>query len=390
MELNYRPGDINRSYPYARNSSGSITHIEDSESGQCYTCIECETEMIPRRGEEKIWHFAHKTLSECNGESWLHKAGKEVFIARFIWCLINKKPFNIGFDYPYKTVCEKNTLCQKSREHRHYENLTKYYTHIETEKSNGGFRPDIRLYNPDTGHSMWVEIVVTSRPSKEKMASGHKIIQITLKDKKCLKRMTDAFSDCLMDCYWIKFVNIKTPAIELPECVERSCMGKLCEVFKYEHDLNLHKVIVNAEGKEMEIETKYDNIARKHRDSFLLNINKEKQVIRAETEAFIDNLNQRLEISAKSSMITDMAKIINLMYELVEAKYDRIAQEHRNSFQSDINREKQLIRNEMKARIDELNQSAEIITNSSMVKEKAKIIDMMADFGYDFEGVAGM
>jgi hypothetical protein len=89
-------------------------------------------------------------------------------------------------------------------------------------------------------------------------------------------------------------------------------------------------------------------------------------------------------------MTTELGRMINTMYGLIDAKYDRIAQEHRNSFQSDINREKQLIRDAMKVKIDELNQSAEAITNSSMAKEKAKIINMMADFGYDFEGVVGM
>jgi ribosomal protein L37AE/L43A len=390
MELNYRPGDIDRSYSYARNSLGKITHIENSEAGQRYICIECGTEMIPRRGEEKIWHFAHKTLTTCSGESWLHGAGKELFVAQYQWCLIEKKPFNMKFDYPYKAICERNTSCQKSREHRHYVDLTMYYTHIETEKRHGNFIPDIRLYNPDTGNSMYVEIAVTHRLSEEKKRSGHKIIEIQLKDKKCLEKMTKSFSDGLIDCTWIRFVNIKKPAIQIPEYEQRPCVGKLCETFKYEHHLKLKGIIVNAEGKQMEIDTKYDNIARKHRDSFLADISKDKQIIRAEVEATFDNLNQRLGIAAKSSMTTELGRMINTMYGLIDAKYDRIAQEHRNSFQSDINREKQLIRDAMKVKIDELNQSAEAITNSSMAKEKAKIINMMADFGYDFEGVVGM
>ena len=326
MELNYRPGDSDRSYPYAKNSLGRVTHITEVDDKELYVCIGCGTEMIPRRGEGKTWHFAHKTLSTCSGESWLHITGKMLFIEEYQKRLTEKNPFYIGFDYPYKALCEKIHSCEKSKEHRHYEDLTKYYTHIETEKKHGNFIPDIRLYNPDTGYNMYIEIAVTHRLSEEKKRSGYKIIEIQLKDKKCLEKMTKSFSDCLIDCTWVRFVNIKKPVIEIPEYTQRPCEGKLCLTFKYEHELKINRILLNSQRQQ----------------------------------------------------------------ELVDRKYDEIAAAYRSTFQSDINKEKQDIKNRAQESIDELNQSIESSSSAGSTTDKAKIIDMMADFGYDFEGVVAM
>ena len=72
-----------------------------------YICPECKTDVIPKQGKIKAWHFSHKPGSNCNhynrpGESQIHKEAKH----RIAILLKQKK------DIYYITNC-KNGMCKK-------------------------------------------------------------------------------------------------------------------------------------------------------------------------------------------------------------------------------------------------------------------------------------
>lgn len=49
--------------------TGEKVFARDANKEQKYTCPFCGGETIPKQGEVKIWHYAHKYLGECYWES---------------------------------------------------------------------------------------------------------------------------------------------------------------------------------------------------------------------------------------------------------------------------------------------------------------------------------
>lgn len=61
-------------------SSGQMLHVQNVARGKACGCIcpDCHTPLIARQGEKNSWHFQHSTPIQCNGESALHRAAKQV------------------------------------------------------------------------------------------------------------------------------------------------------------------------------------------------------------------------------------------------------------------------------------------------------------------------
>ncbi|NWF39818.1 hypothetical protein F3F96_11800 [Mariprofundus sp. NF] len=60
--------------------SGKMLHISVVSRGKACNCVcpDCEGQLIARHCKERSDHFAHASLSECSGESALHKAAKQI------------------------------------------------------------------------------------------------------------------------------------------------------------------------------------------------------------------------------------------------------------------------------------------------------------------------
>ena len=78
------------SIPFARHSqTGKIVDPSQVERGLAANveCMECGEQLQARKGEKKVWHFAHQGDSDCAGESVLHIVAKEKLatgIGRFL------------------------------------------------------------------------------------------------------------------------------------------------------------------------------------------------------------------------------------------------------------------------------------------------------------------
>lgn len=68
---------------FAIDENGVRTSINNSIKGKPYKCPCCESEVVQKKGDVMIWHFAHKSLADCvdyydhKGE-W-HRAMQELF-----------------------------------------------------------------------------------------------------------------------------------------------------------------------------------------------------------------------------------------------------------------------------------------------------------------------
>jgi len=53
---------------YAKSNNNEDTHIIDSKKNETYRCLICGEEVIPRKGDQTPWHFAHKESGYCSYE----------------------------------------------------------------------------------------------------------------------------------------------------------------------------------------------------------------------------------------------------------------------------------------------------------------------------------
>lgn len=177
-------------YRYALDSSDNII-LADSLVGvpsrEAYRCISCGRELIPRvNGAVQRPHFGHKSVGECNGETYYHFLAKKVFEDTFNKCKKNAVPFMIRFTAP--RVCNRfkpitNRVCDVGSDQHEYD-LTQYFTDIRIEKRDGKFIPDISLHSRDRPSDvLYIEIAVTHFLSDVKQQSGKRIIEIHVSDE---------------------------------------------------------------------------------------------------------------------------------------------------------------------------------------------------------------
>lgn len=136
--------------------------IENAQRKVAYTCIDCGSPVLPRMGTKRVFHFAHKTKSNCKGETSAHKHCKHLlqqnldklsFSSACIKCS-QEQQFNdtesiVGIqEYPWKqykidvAMIDKNTKTMVGA-------LEVYHTHRSTQtklgeiSSNGIFVSDL-------------------------------------------------------------------------------------------------------------------------------------------------------------------------------------------------------------------------------------------------------
>lgn len=214
-------------YKYALNENGDPVCIDNLSDGdrknKKFICIYCNKELIPRLGDIRRHHFAHKDdCNDCNNESYLHKLAKKIFKNRFDTSssldifYINKSktdvtnndkdktsenppcPFSVkkyDKDCEFETNCFNRFELCKSYYCRYFyfvkENLKEKYDICDEEKEMGGFRADLLLsssINPEESKIM-IEISVNHPCSENKKKLPCKIIEIFIKDEEDIKKL---------------------------------------------------------------------------------------------------------------------------------------------------------------------------------------------------------
>lgn len=210
----------------ALDSQGKLIHINIVEkNNEKYTCLECEREMIPKKGKKNAHHFAHKVVENCNFESYLHKLSKIRFNEEYINCLDNKKPFLINL--PVKATCNScidfenfQIECELPSTTIPFNLIEKYDT-IFIEKGHKGFIADIILKSSLTDEIIFIEFAVTHKCSEEKISSNTRIIEIDI----CSEQDVENFSLhnlCIslysLNLYNFKLNNVKDKITPVEKC----------------------------------------------------------------------------------------------------------------------------------------------------------------------------
>lgn len=183
-------------YPYAYDEAGDLIYIEDVDKvtryEHTYTCPNCGYPMLPRLGEINAHCFAHSQNHKCGLESYIHKTAKYILADRFNNPVI---PFKINLEL--KRPCSDYEKCKENKswfcDHWSYKkefDLTQYYkatalVEKDVKESDGVtfFRPDVLLKSTNPGREdIFIEVYHRSKSKKAKINSGHKIIEIRIRN----------------------------------------------------------------------------------------------------------------------------------------------------------------------------------------------------------------
>jgi len=184
---------------FAFDENQNLVNVNNLEREQkrktIYTCIGCNSELIPALGKVKKKHFRHKHIV-CSGETYFHRLAKETFYQTYKSCLENNEPFYIEIEQHY--YCDKwltlnnNVPCKINCEKKQQYDLTKYYNNIKIEQRDGNLKPDLLLIHKDENKSnekVYVEIKVTHKSSEEKQKSNTKIIEISISSEEDIRKI---------------------------------------------------------------------------------------------------------------------------------------------------------------------------------------------------------
>ncbi|HHW57746.1 MAG TPA: hypothetical protein GXX15_08805 [Clostridia bacterium] len=96
--------------PYAIDNKRRLYSAKNAEKGKQYYCPSCGEEVILRKGEIRIAHFAHKSNANCSEETVIHKTAK-LLIQQTIqsWKKGDKKAPIIRVNCP---ICGKPTYLE--------------------------------------------------------------------------------------------------------------------------------------------------------------------------------------------------------------------------------------------------------------------------------------
>lgn len=176
-------------YSYCVNEKNELVHISDitnvTKHGSQLYCLQCGHVMIPKLGEKRVRHFAHKQSYACDGESYLHKLAKRKIREKFM----SSETFPIVFNR--QTYCSEKDNCrffsseecgQESvrvkSDLKQWEGKVVYDT-CEEEIKIGEFRPDLLLTCSTMPKRVpvFIEIFKTHQSEEPKITSGNKIIE---------------------------------------------------------------------------------------------------------------------------------------------------------------------------------------------------------------------
>lgn len=175
-------------YRNAYDESGRLVSITDVNADNRYLhkyfCVGCGAELKPRLGSVNAHHFYHiDSTHPCSGETYLHKLAKKKLVEKFY----SSREFIIAF-YRVLTCmeekdCEFYSIWSCKKEILEEFDVKKYYDTCKEEQSldDGKYQADICISDSSGRNSpILIEICVSHKSEKEKLESGHKIIEIKI------------------------------------------------------------------------------------------------------------------------------------------------------------------------------------------------------------------
>jgi len=182
-------------YHFAQNELGEIVDIDDVteayREAHSFYCLGCGGAMNARLGENNAHHFYHFDGRDCGyGESDLHRYAKKMLRKKFLEATSFPVRFvqNVSCGQKCRFFKDGEDGCQ-TKKLMEYDLKTFGYDTIEEEKEvSGGFVADL-LISDSSGCNpgILLEIYVSHKIGEHKEESGHRIIEIPVRNEEDLQ-----------------------------------------------------------------------------------------------------------------------------------------------------------------------------------------------------------
>ena len=173
--------------PYGLDADGRIVHVDDVPRGKACgaRCASCESELVAKKGDQKIHHFAHYQATGHGCEGCLHKTAKRILSQR-IGDAIGMK----GAAVPIKWSC----VGEEPPDDHEVDLLGKGILNnirVEQHLPTWNIRPDITLMADDTPKGL-IEVVDTHSPEPPVIASGLPVLEVHVSEPADLKVLAES------------------------------------------------------------------------------------------------------------------------------------------------------------------------------------------------------
>lgn len=183
-------------YHYALDEQNKLVPIdrltEEDRASHSFHCLNCGAGMVPKMGEVRSWHYAHRgDEDDCGTETYLHKLAKRLIKEKFD----NERSFEVGY---YRDVkCSDVDKCPFAKQEECHAwkldtfDLKQYYDTCLEEHSVDGHIADLLLTSstkPDR-EPVLIEIQVSHKSTAQKIESGLRIIEIRIKTEEDIKSL---------------------------------------------------------------------------------------------------------------------------------------------------------------------------------------------------------
>ena len=183
-------------YHYALDEQNRLVCIdevtEEDKQSHSYHCMSCGAGMIPRMGEVRSWHFAHRGDDDhCGTETYLHKLAKRLIKEKYD----REGPFEVGY---YRDVnCSDQGNCPFAKPEECHAckletfDLKQFYDTCLEEQSVDGYIADLLLTSSEKPYRepVLIEIQVSHKSTAQKIESGLRILEIRIKTEEDLKSL---------------------------------------------------------------------------------------------------------------------------------------------------------------------------------------------------------
>lgn len=182
-------------YQFAYDEDNCLINIKDAVRHTEYKCPYCKGIMIPKQGQKKDWHFAHK-ICKCGYDKYLHTIS-EIKIKEWYY---NNEYVYLEYlttrECPVQDTCffKKDCSAKASVIYDKY-NFKAVYPDCDIEyrydKDDDYYMADLILHdnNRPSYPPMFIEIYVTHKCDEKKINSGIHIIELEIKSEDDLEKI---------------------------------------------------------------------------------------------------------------------------------------------------------------------------------------------------------
>jgi len=249
-------------YRYAIGKDNMIVDIlslsqKDRNAFAPYSCASCKQKMGTRMGNKNRWHFYHlSNPKNCSIETYLHASAKKIFAQTYRQSLEKQQAFNIILPIERQCLAFQdfiNGFSCSSHLETHKKDLTLTFNQVNVEQFYQGFKPDILLSSMNNSDVIFIEIVVTHKSSPNKIASGHKIVELQISSEDDLEKLYQPYIDTTLPSTTLHNFEKKS----LPyDCLEQ------CEQYISIFLVKKNQICTREDIKGYKIKNKIDTIKK--------------------------------------------------------------------------------------------------------------------------------